>query len=55
MTKRTVAMNVLLAFGVCLFAVALALLLTPNVSSADIFEWVTTTEPSPCACVLTGD
>jgi hypothetical protein len=45
MTKRTVAINVLFAFGVCVFAVTLAVLLTPNVSSAEIAEWLTTT---PC-------
>jgi hypothetical protein len=40
---KILAVNVLLAFGVCVFAVTLAVLLTPDVSSADIAEWVTTT------------
>ena len=54
MTKRILAVNVLLALGVCVFAVTLALLLTPSVSSADILEWVTTPPPSPCAYVFAG-
>jgi hypothetical protein len=42
---KILAVNVLLAFGVCVFAVTLAVLLTPSVSSADIAEWLTTTTP----------
>jgi hypothetical protein len=55
MTIKILAVNLLLALGVCVLAVTLALLLTPNVSSADILEWVTTSPPSPCACVFTDN
>jgi hypothetical protein len=53
MTAKTLAVNVLLALSVCVLAVTLVLLLTPEVSSADILEWVTHTPPSPCACAFT--
>ncbi len=36
---------VLAAFGVCVFAVTLALLLAPVLSSAAVLEWLTTTQP----------
>ncbi len=42
---KILTVNVLLAFGVCVVTVTLALLLTPGVSSADIAEWMTTTPP----------
>jgi hypothetical protein len=45
MATKILAMNVLLALGVCVLAVTLGVLLTPNVSSADILEWLTTTLP----------
>ena len=53
MTAKTLAMNVLLALGVCVLAVTLALLLISGVSSAEILEWLTTQPPSPCACAFT--
>lgn len=49
MTAKTLAVNVLFALGACVLAVILALLLTPDVSSADILEWITHSPPSPCA------
>ena len=45
MATKILAMNVLLALGVCVVAVTLGVLLTPSVTSADILEWLTTT---PC-------
>jgi hypothetical protein len=45
MPTKILAVNVLLAFGVCVFAVTLAVLLAPILSSAAVLEWLTTT---PC-------
>ena len=45
MATKMLAVNVLLALGVCVVAVTLGVLLTPSVSSADILEWLTTTTP----------
>jgi hypothetical protein len=45
MATNILAVNVLLALGVCMFAVTLAVLLAPSVSSAIILEWLTTTPP----------
>jgi hypothetical protein len=36
---------VLAALGACVFAVSLALLLAPILSSAALLEWLTTTPP----------
>jgi hypothetical protein len=36
---------VLAAFGVCVFAVTLALLLAPVLSSEAVLQWLTTTQP----------
>lgn len=43
MATKILAVNVLLAFGVCVFAVTLAVLLAPIVSSEAVLEWLTTT------------
>ena len=45
MATKILAVNVLLAFGVCVFAVTLAVLLAPIVSSEAVLEWLTTTPP----------
>jgi hypothetical protein len=45
MATKILAVNVLLALGVCVFAVTLALLLAPVVSSEAALEWLTTTPP----------
>jgi hypothetical protein len=48
MATKILAVNVLLAFGVCVFAVTLAVLLASSLSSAAAFEWLTTQPPSSC-------
>jgi hypothetical protein len=48
MATKILAVNVLLGFGVCVFAVTLAVLLASSLSSAAALEWLTTTPPSPC-------
>jgi hypothetical protein len=55
MAMKELAVNVLLAFAVCVLVVTLTLLLVPSVSGAAVLEWITTQPPSPCACVFTGD
>jgi hypothetical protein len=45
MATKILAVNVLLAFGVCVFAVTLAVLLAPSLSSPAFFEWLTHTPP----------
>ena len=45
MATKILAVNVLLALGVCVFAVTLAVLLAPSLSSAAVLEWLTTTPP----------
>jgi hypothetical protein len=45
MATKILAVNVLLAFGVCVFAVTLAVLLAPILSSEAVLEWLTTTPP----------
>jgi hypothetical protein len=55
MNAKILAVNIILALGVCVLAVTLALLLTPDFSSADILRWLTTQPPSPCACTFTYD
>jgi hypothetical protein len=47
---------VLAAFGVCVVAVTLALLLPPILSSASVdafLEWLPKSPPPPCACAPT--
>jgi hypothetical protein len=48
MATKILAANVLLALGVCVFAVTLAVLLAPSLSSAAVLEWLTTQPPSSC-------
>ena len=45
MANRGLGVVVLAAFGVCVFAVTLAVLLAPILSSAAVLEWLTTTPP----------
>jgi hypothetical protein len=35
-----------------LLAVTLAMLLVPSLSWAAVYEWMTTTGPSPCGCIM---
>jgi hypothetical protein len=37
---------------VALLAVTLAMLLVPSLSWAAVYEWMTTTGPSPCGCIM---
>jgi hypothetical protein len=37
---------------VLVLAVTLAMLLVPGLSWAAAYEWMTTTGPSPCGCIL---
>ena len=53
MTAKTLAVIVLLVLAVCVLAATLVLLLTLDVSSADILRWLVTQPPSPCACAFT--
>ncbi len=55
MAMKELAVNVLLAFAVCVLVVTLALLLLPSVSGAAVLEWLTTQPPSPCACIFGRD
>jgi hypothetical protein len=48
MATKILAVNVLLALGVCVFAVTLAVLLSSSLSPAAAFEWLTTQPPSSC-------
>jgi hypothetical protein len=48
MATKILAVNVLLALGVCVFAVTLAVLLASSLSPATAFEWLTTQPPSSC-------
>ncbi len=45
MATKVLAVNVLLALGVCVFAVTLAVLLAPSLSSPAFLEWLTHTPP----------
>jgi hypothetical protein len=45
MANKILAVNVLLALGVCAFSVTLAVLLAPILSSGAVLEWLTTTPP----------
>ena len=45
MATKILAVNVLLAFGVCVFAVTLAVLLAPSLSSPAVLEWLSHTPP----------
>ena len=52
---KGLAVNVLAAFALCALAVILvivAVLLVPDFSWAGTYEWMTTTGPSPCGCIL---
>jgi hypothetical protein len=45
MANKILAVNVLLALGVCTFSVTLAVLLAPTLSSEAVLEWLTTIPP----------
>jgi hypothetical protein len=45
MANKILAVNVLLALGVCTFSVTLAVLLAPILSSEAVLDWLTTTPP----------
>jgi hypothetical protein len=49
---NSVAVSVLAAFALCVLVVTLSMLVVPNIAWAELFEWMTTTGPSPCACIL---
>ena len=52
---KVLAVNALAAFALCALAVILAVLvvlLLPDFSWATVFEWMTTTGPSPCGCIV---
>ncbi len=55
MAMNGLAVKILLTVALCVLAVTLAMLLVPSLSWATALEWLTTPEPSPCACVITGD
>jgi hypothetical protein len=50
MAMKELAVNVLLAFAVCVLVTTLVLLLVPSLSWAAVFEFLTTSR-SPCGCV----
>ena len=52
MAITRLAVTVVLAVVLVLLAVTLAMLLVPSVSWAGVYEWMTTTGPSPCGCIL---
>ena len=54
MATKKLAVSVLWAFALCVFAVALALLVGASLSWAPLLEGLTTQPASPCACVFTG-
>jgi hypothetical protein len=45
MSNKILAVNVLLALGVCVFSMSLAVLVAPALSSEAVVEWLTTTPP----------
>jgi hypothetical protein len=49
--KRS-AVIVLAAFALFVLAVILTVLLVPGLSWAAAYEWMTTSGPSPCGCML---
>jgi hypothetical protein len=52
MAITRLAVIVVLALALALLAVTLATLLVPSLSWAGVYEWMTTTGPSPCGCIL---
>ena len=54
MATQTLAVSVLWAFALCVFAVGLALLVGASLSWAALLEGLTTQPASPCACVFTS-
>jgi hypothetical protein len=54
MVMNGLAVKVLLAIALCVFAVTLVMLLVSSLSWAAAFDWLTTQGPSPCGCVFVG-
>jgi hypothetical protein len=52
MARTRLAVIVVVALVLALLAVTLAMLLVPSLSWAAVYEWMTTTGPSPCGCIL---
>ncbi len=50
MVMKGLGGTLLLAFGVCLLAVTLTVLLVPDLSWAAALKWLTTQKP-PCGCI----
>jgi len=46
------AVIILAAVALFVLAVILAVLLVPGLSWAAVYEWMTTSGPSPCGCIL---
>jgi hypothetical protein len=47
---KTMTVIVVAAFGVCVLAVTLAVLLVPSLAWADVLGWLTTTPPCEAPC-----
>ncbi len=45
------AVIILAAVALFVLAVILAVLLVPGLSWASVYEWMTTSGPSPCGCI----
>jgi hypothetical protein len=54
MAMNGLAVKVLLAFALCVFAVTLVTLLVSSVLGAAVLDWLTTQGPSPCGCIFVG-
>jgi hypothetical protein len=52
MARTRLAVIVVVALVLALLAVTLAMLLVPSLSWAAVYEWMTTTGPSPCGCIF---
>ena len=52
MAITRLAVIVVVALVLALLAVTLAMLLVPGLSWAAVYEWMTTTGPSPCGCIF---
>ena len=52
MAITRLAVIVVVALVLALLAVTLAMLLVPSLSWAAVYEWMTTTGPSPCGCIF---
>jgi hypothetical protein len=52
MAITRLAVIVVVALVLALLAVTLAMLLVPSLSWAGVYEWMTTTGPSPCGCIF---